>query len=399
MNQQARGGGGGQETDYGMLYLVILVIGICMALYYFFHDDLVKVVFYFKYYELKALNFFVPAKHFSYLLNWMDYSQSHNLSKITYDQVRQISSIVGHSLLWPFVSICVIFTAILYFFHPDSNYKAIETMESLREKLKPFFPCVQVVSELDLVNQSIDEGPWAMALTPIEFAKKNRLLIRGKDNSIVVDRLKSRILFSEQLGPIWTRVEVLPAHQRALFAAFCLFIDYKRDDGEKLLEQFSLSATKDSVASGKLDFKGVDRLLAKYSDHPKVVEILSQHSYVMTIFSQILTQARTTGIVSASSFLWLKPIDRKLWYVLNNVGRKAVYVETGAVTAHWLAETKLGYALKKPMVDSVSHALEDAISSRVVSAADIRSEASDENINIDGDATEVKAKTKHETKT
>ena len=392
MNQQARGGGGGgQEADYGVIYLVILVLGVCMALYYFFHEDLVKFIFYFKYYELKILDFFVPGKHFAYLINWMD-NQSNNLSKVTYGDVKQISTIVGDGLVWPFVTIGVVFTAILYFFHPDSNYKAIESMESLREKLKPFFPCVQVVSELDLVNQSIDEGPWAMALTPIEFAKKNKLLIRGEDDRVSVDRLKSRILFSEQLGPIWTSVDVLPDHQRALFAAFCLFVDYKRDEAEALLEQFSLSATKDSVVSGKLDYKGVDKLLAKYSDHPKVMEILSQHSYVMTVFSQLITQARTTGIVSASSFLWLKPIDRKLWYVLNNVGRKAVYVETGAVTAHWLAEIKLGYALKKPMVDRVADALEDAVSSRVVDAADIRERGSDEDIEIEGDVVDVSAK-------
>jgi intracellular multiplication protein IcmP len=367
MSQQGRGGG--QEADHGVVYLIVFLLGLLMAAYYFFHSDFVKLVFYFKYYELKALNFFVPAKNFSYLINWMDNSQNGHISNVSFHDVKMLSVIIGKSLLWPFVVIGVIFSAILYFFHPDSNYKAIETMESLREKLKPFYPSIQVVSELDLVNQPINEGPWAMALTPIEFAKQNKLLLKDKDGKIIVDKLKSRILFSEQLGPIWTKVNVLPLYQRALFAALCLFADYKRDDAEKLLEQFSASATKDSIASGNLNFKGVDKIIAKYSDHPKVLEILSNHSYVMTVFSQMLTQARSTGIVASSSFLWLKPMDRKLWYTLNNVGRKAVFIETSAVTAHWRAEVKLGYALKKPMVDMASDALSEAIATRVVDFA------------------------------
>ena len=149
------------------------------------------------------------------------------VSKVTFEDVKSLSATVGESILWTFVIVAAIFTGILYYFHPDSNYKTIETMDSLREKVKTFFPCIQISSELDLVNQPIDEGPWAMAQTPIEFAKKNRLFVKDKEGKITVDKLKSRILFSEQLGPLWTSVEVLPIHQRAMFAAFCLFIDYK----------------------------------------------------------------------------------------------------------------------------------------------------------------------------
>ena len=236
-----------------------------------------------------------------------------------------------------------------------------------------------------------------MAQTPIEFAKKNRLFVKDKEGKITVDKLKSRILFSEQLGPLWTSVEVLPIHQRAMFAAFCLFIDYKRDDAEELLEQFALSATKDSVASKNLNFKGIDNIISKYKDHAKVIEILNNHSYVMTVFSQMLTQARSTGIVASASFLWLKAIDRKLWYVLNNVGRKAVFIETGAITAHWRAEVKLGYALKKPMIDRASEALDDAIASRVIdniSEKDSAPEDEGESIVVDGENTDTDKKSK-----
>jgi len=80
----------------------------------------------------------------------------------------------------------------------------------------------------------------------------------------------------------------------------------------------------------------------------------------------MLVSARRSGIVANSSYLWLKPVDRALWYTLNNVGRKAVFTEMGAVHAHWLAEKKLGFALTEPMVEEAIYGLEDAAKSRIV---------------------------------
>ena len=85
------------------------------------------------------------------------------------------------------------------------------------------------------------------------------------------------------------------------------------------------------------------------------------------------------------------------WYVLNNVGRKAVFIETGAITAHWRAEVKLGYALKKPMIDRASEALDDAIASRVIdniSEKDSAPEDEGESIVVDGENTDTDKKSK-----
>jgi intracellular multiplication protein IcmP len=368
MSQQQKGGG--QEPDYGFALLIAFTLGIIFIAYSFFHVYFIHFTLYFKYYELKILDFFFPNDTYSSLIDNIYYDERLNLSSITFGQVQAISSFIGNSLLWPFAILGVLFSAILYFFHPTSGYKETETMDSLRGKLKPIYPCIQVVSELDLVKQPINKGPWAMALTPIEFTKKYKLLARKEDGVLTVDNLKTRILLTEQLGPLWLGADVLSKPQRAIFAALCLFIDYRRDEGEKLLEQFASSATKDSVISGKLDYKGVDATIKKYISHPKVEQILSTHAYVYTVFSQMMTQARTTGIVASASFLWLKPVDRLLWYTLNNVGRKAVFIETGAVTAHWKAEVKLGCAVPKPLIDSALDALKEAVTTRIIKDID-----------------------------
>ena len=368
MSQQQKGGA--QEPDYGFAFLIGLLLGGVLIAYHFFHAYFVSFALYFKYYELKLLNFFFPDDNYSRLLDAMHFSLSFGASDVSFVQLQNISSTIGNSLLWPFALIGVLFSAILYFFHPTSGYREVETMDSLRGKLKTVYPCIQIVTELDLVNQPINKGPWAMALTPIEFAKKYQLLSRTEEGVLSVDNLKTRILFTEQLGPLWRGVDILSKPERAIFAALCLFVDYKRDAGEKLLEQFASSATKESVVSGKLDYSKVDATINKYINHPKVVDILSNHAYVHTVFSQMMTQARTTGIVASASFLWLKPMDRLLWYTLNNVGRKAVYIETGAVTAHWRAESKLGYAVPRPLIDSAVDALKEAVTTRIIKDID-----------------------------
>ena len=363
MSQQSKGG---QDPDYGFVLLVVLAIMIGYGIYHFFHSYIAEFVLYIKYYEIKALNFFFPSESYSSLIDNLYFSLHEGIHNVSLTDIQSVSSFVGNTLLWPLAILGLLISLILYFAHPSSGYKDIETMDSLRSKLKGTYPCIQVVTELDLVRQPINEGPWAMALSPVEFAKKYKLLTRTEEGKLSVDNLNTRILFTEQLGPYWQGVDVLPKHQKAIFAALCLFVDYKRSEAESLLEQFALSATKDSIVSGKLDYSKVDSIINKYKNSQLIKDITSSHAYVYTVFTQMLSQARSTGIVASASFLWLKPMDRLLWYTLNNVGRKAVFIETGAVTAHWKAEVKLGYAVKRPLLDSALDALKEAVTTRVV---------------------------------
>nr|WP_235603260.1 hypothetical protein [Piscirickettsia litoralis] len=62
--------------------------------------------------------------------------------------------------------------------------------------------------------------------------------------------------------------------------------------------------------------------------------------------------------MSTASLLWLKPQNRLLWYVLNNVGRRAVFIEGAAIRAHWLAEKALMQPIVTPMVKKATDGLE-----------------------------------------
>lgn len=145
-------------------------------------------------------------------------------------------------------------------------------------------------------------------------------------------------LFVLQLGSMWTGVEALPIHCKALLGAFAASANEDREGSTKLLKQINASAIED----GKLDFTGAEELLAKHISSKVVGKVLQRHAYVYTIFASMLELARTDGVFPSSDFLWLKPVDRRMWYMLNSVGRQTAVTEIAGAFAHWVAEKNWG---------------------------------------------------------
>jgi intracellular multiplication protein IcmP len=360
--QSGGGDNGGQTANLGLVYGIGITVVLLLILFRAFHDPLIYFLFNIKYYELRFISLFAP--YYEGLIAWIE---STNMRVVTLDDLRNLSYDVGLMLRVPFIAIGLIFSVIIYYFHPDNLYRAVENMDSLREKMEHKFPSTRAVLGLDLVNEPIDEGPWAMALTPVEFAKKNKLLYRDADtNAITLDKQRARVAFSNQLGPLWVSVENLSKHERALFGIFAAFANYQRDLANKMLDQISASVTQDSLKTGNLNFSGIDDLVDRFGNSVAVQRVLERHAYTSTVFMALLKSGRSTGIVANSLFQWLKPTDRQLWYTLCNVGRKAVFAETAAVQAHFLAEMKLGSPIEQPMVDEAVSALEAAIKIRII---------------------------------
>ena len=102
-------------------------------------------------------------------------------------------------------------------------------------------------------------------------------------------------------------------------------------------------------------------ILKKYENTELVQEVISKHAYVLTVMGSLIAAARNDGVVPSSEFLWLKPVDRRLWYMLNCIGRQTPYAEVGGPFAHWRAEKVMGRRCLVPMIDEAIRALEVAI--------------------------------------
>jgi intracellular multiplication protein IcmP len=242
-------------------------------------------------------------------------------------------------------------------------------MKSLAEAERKNWPQISPVIPLDLVKQDIDKGPWAMALSPMQFAKKYQLLQEEKTVSamtmaakishqvtVSIKREAAHHVFVLQCGEYWQGVEYLTPTTKALFAIFAARINQDRDGALKLLLQIAESST-----SGRLNFSGVDALLAKHQNNKLVHRVIHSHAYVLTVMASLLVLARKEGVLATAEFLWLKPKDRLLWFMLNSVGRQTAFAEVSGPFAHWNVERIMGRRLMVPMVDEAVNGLEAAI--------------------------------------
>ncbi len=116
-----------------------------------------------------------------------------------------------------------------------------------------------------------------------------------------------------------------------------------------------------SFARGKPDYSIAFSTLRKYQNAELTQEIIHHHAYLLTVMASLLEGARDDGVVPTSEFLWLKVVDRRLWYMLNCVGRQTPFAEVGGPFSHWKAEKSLKRRSLVPMVDEAIKALHIAI--------------------------------------
>ena len=255
----------------------------------------------------------------------------------------------------------------MYFSNPLARFKKVYTMRMLLDAEKDNWPQVIPVAKLNLAKQDIHKGPWAMAMQPMQFAKANNLVVFEQPKvenrfatkmqpTASINRDDARRTFAMQMGRYWVSPEALPIHARALFAVFAARVNGDRDNAQKLLDHISRS-----TGSGKPDYTGAEQLLRKHKDNKYIIRLTKRHAFELTVMASLLEFARQDGVIATADFLWLKPVDRKLWYMLNTVGRQTPFCEIAGPFAHWIAEKEFGKRLNVPMVEEAVTGLEMAI--------------------------------------
>lgn len=360
--QQQQQGGGGGDSAYGAVWIAVLVILTGAAIWYQFHAAITSLIFTIKLFQARFISLFVSS-----IDPTMTVIETVDPKLVTWSLVDEISAIVGDYMRWPISAVLLICAVLLYFSNPLNRFRKTYSMDTLAGQERENWAQISPVLKLDLVNQPIDEGPWAMAMPPMLFAQKHNLIkrnprIRHIDPSpfapspVMLVRSEAKKIFSLQMGAYWQGPESVPPHVRALFAIFAAKINRDRDGSSQLIRQIN-----ESTFSGKIDFSGHMDLLRKHYNTKLVVAILQRHAYVYTVMGAMLIKSRDDGVMATADFLWLKPIDRPLWYMLNCMGRQTPYVETAGPFAHYLAEKELGHRVMVPVIDEAVNALEIAI--------------------------------------
>lgn len=260
------------------------------------------------------------------------------------------------------------------------SFTTTHTMQSLLDQESHMWREVMPVARLDLISGDLRKGRWRVSETEREFVRRNQLLLPSvaKDSLGVdipnIDEEQARQTLACQLGPVWQGPHALPPYARAVFTVLAMKVraaDFG-DEDERTRRISEANKRIGDLAEGyskkhstqDMDFSWVDKSLEEAMRSPRLSRLQMQHAYVFTVFATLLQiTRRLNGVQASASFLWLKPVDRTLFYVLNNVGRQDAYhVEACAPLTHWLAEKTYQRALLTPRIDSSIEGIKKALS-------------------------------------
>lgn len=177
-------------------------------------------------------------------------------------------------------------------------------------------------------------------------------------------------MLTEQLGKHFEDYEGLSPCRRALSVAFLAYAGGDKKGCVALLDAVSLSYREENEqASCPLleDDDFTNKLKKQWERHASVLneKCLSIHaSYELPWFMALLYRARQKGVLASSQFLWLRPLDRPLWYALNQCGGRAAWAEGFAPWAHYTAEEKERKTLTKPHVAPAVASFREALTAQ-----------------------------------
>jgi len=361
----ASGGGQDDQNSYALLWIIAGFFVVSALIWHFFSVQLKIAFIAVRKYEALAISYFVDNENIKRAIQGLNMANPDN---ITLYYASVISTFVGEYLRYPICFVLLVLALIMFKGSASMRYTKAHNMNSLVQQEKHNWPQVAPVAELDLIEEDIHAGPWAMAMTPMQFSKHYKLLKieMVPDRKAIwrsetlpkatLQRAQATQVFSTQLGPLWSGIDNLPPHTKALFSAFCARVEHETDACRAYLAKLSTSAAK-----GSIDYSDTDSFLKKYSKAKAVQLCITRHAYVSTVMASMLVLARADGVLATADFLWVKPLDRRLWYVLNTVGRQVVVSEVAGIIAHWLAEKEMGRPLSVPMVEEATNALELAL--------------------------------------
>lgn len=354
-----------QSGDNSMapVWIMALLLITLFIIWKSAHEYIVSAVFYLNVLQGKLVSLFVNDSRLTSEIYMM---QTIDPRSVDWGKLVDSTYYVGTFIRYPVILILIILCLILYRSDVTVRFRKTHSMKSLSLQEQHNWPAIMPVLKQDLVSMDINSGPWAMAMTPLEFARKYNLL---KKNDVLLDdslpglemtaglrRGDAKRVFTLQLGPSWDGFDRCPLHIRALAAVFMARMNRDKAAATEILK--SLDA---SYVLGKLKADSVSSVLNKYMKTEIVQERIVRHSYLLTVLASLLEASRLDGVVPSAEFLWLKPTDRRLWYMLNCVGRQTSYVEVGGPFAHWKAEKAMGRSSRAPMIDEAIKALEVAI--------------------------------------
>ena len=354
------------HDDNGGFFLIVAFIGLCIlacVLWLNFHPVISRVVMALYHGEIGLL------RHFTDRFDLADRQMSRaDPAYVTLRDLYGIAHDVGFAVRIPAAVLMTCLAGLCMWRAAPSRFKRIFDIDGLIREQARSFPANAAFAErhLKLVPLSDTIRPADYALTPHEWISRHA---RRKDGSF--DEALASQSLGLQLGPPWRGVEHAAPHVRGLFAAFALHLSERRNEAQGLLGRLSsaiprsgadtpegpetpLRLPDDAIIQTDVILRDFDVLLP-------AAAITARHGYTHTALMALLNDARLrAGVLAPAQFVWLRLVDRDLWYALHSLGFETegfgMYqhpnprIEAVGVRDHWASERIARRALGKPEI-------------------------------------------------
>lgn len=296
---------------------------------------------------------------------------------VQWEQMSKVLYYTGAWLRWPFCFLLGCLALVSCHLSRTDRLTRRFDMTSLTRNNAEIFPCLfPIVGRGDalLSPDSYDSGLWRIARSPIQFAVEHSLLVNTEGQPFApeqvlkggipyadlsafghaqFDRDKAMTVLQAQLGGAASNFAALTPIRQVLVAAFLSYAAGDKDTCIQMLDTLSRSyVEKNGQASVTILLESSEEgatewlqfrndVFSVHEKHQAILReplLLRHTTFELPWFMALLTRARQKGVLATSQFLWLRPLDRPLWYALNQCGGRVAWPEALAAWAHFTAE-------------------------------------------------------------
>ncbi|WP_019025506.1 MULTISPECIES: hypothetical protein [unclassified Thioalkalivibrio] len=266
-------------------------------------------------------------------------------------------------MLYPFPSVLYGLVVVLMglMMYRKNRFNKAHTMESLLKQETEVWRFSRLfVKHNPSKNLDLTKGDWAVRLKPIQFIAKYHLAKKDPAVGEYFDYPTAEKVMQKQLGKRFTGYDDMTDPERWVMAVLLLKVNEQKDRWD------TLKGDMGACYAGEFSKKDVNsevaKVLKEYGDSKYAQEAKKRHAYVFTMLAYMMS-LHYGGKMSTSFIPWVKLESRRLYYVLNDVGRQTASAEAAAIRAHLLAEKAAGKGLDEPCirkaVDSLKAAFDD----------------------------------------
>ena len=354
------------QDDNGGFFLIVAFIGLCIlacVLWLNFHPIISQLVMALYHGEIGLL------RHFTDRFDLADPQMSRaDPAYVTLRDLYGIAHDVGFAVRIPAAVLMTCLAALCMWRAAPSRFKRAFDIDGLIQEQARSFPANAAFADrhLKLVPLSDTIRPADYALTPDEWISRHA---RARDGSF--DEALAAQSLALQLGLPWRGIEHAAPHVRGLFAAFALHLSERRSEAQRLLGRLSIAlpvSSADTPEGPETPLRlpddaitQADVILRDFDVLSPAVAITARHGYTHTALMALLNDARLrAGVLAPAQFVWLRLVDRDLWYALHSLGFETegfgMYqhpnprIEAVGARDHWASERIARRALGKPEI-------------------------------------------------